>query len=196
MWEPPTRARRRTFLTLLAVLACCSGVQASSPSAAQRLPASVWALQQAPGNNPKPPAARRLRSEGLNALVVDGDALTPAAAKRLRRVARSAGLKLLVVAPARKSTARMCKASRALGSAVCTVSAKSLRQASTLARRRGIAVVAVRVLGPGQLLALGAPAGARLLAVLRVPRRRVDEALWSRALLHARRTPRRTGRTN
>ena len=57
-------------------------------------------------------------------------------------------------------------------------------------RRPGIAVVVVRLVGVGQLLDIRVPAHARLLAVVPVPRARIDTALRVRALARVRNEPR------
>ena len=173
------------------MLACIGGTHAATSAPAKNLPASIWALQPAAGSTIGARQIKRLRAQGLNVVVIEGRQWTPAAVKRLHAVAAKGGLRLLVAtADASRSAAQGCAAARALGSAACAVKAPRVKGIAALGRKRGIAVVVVRLAGPGQLLDIRLPARARLLAVLPVPRTKVDTALWLHAIARVRKEPR------
>ena len=154
------------------------------------LPRAIWGFEATPGSvkNLSVPALVRMRAHGINVVVADPRKLGQRRLDRVRLLSRDA--RLLVLEPQPAAQARSC-AVAARPSRPCILLARTVAEATALARRRGVGLVVVHLSSPASLMGLARTAsGARMLAVLQLPDRSLQSATaeWRAAIEAARRS--------
>jgi chitodextrinase len=175
----PKRWRRRASLSFAAVVLtlvplASARVVATASAATPVLPAEVWALYVDKSTAGKLSAAalQPLRANEMNTLIVDGRGLALASVRRVERLARRAGLIVLVLnrPSARaggKVTQPRCRRWRKSPSVRCIAVARTVPEARRLAGQRAGAIVLLKVTSQRSLAALrGLASATHLIAVL------------------------------
>jgi chitodextrinase len=170
------------------VVLTCFAAGAGAEIGKRQTSTALWGIAPKGAVAPAPAALKMMQAAGINALVVDSRRAGEGRVDAMRRVARAAGMSLVVLVPEASGDASLCRA----GSVRCAELAGSLPAAKRMATAgdRTRPLVAVRVSKPSLLDRLASARPVRRPILVIVPLYKAfNETLWNHVLATAAASP-------